>query len=208
MFVCCLTSPSRVFGPYGGVTIVVKGCKIQVYPQQLQPLNREGSLPEVRPLFTLSHRGSDNSPLLTLFKWTLYFHIVSWYRPNRWLILNAVQFFEDDEGGLAYLHSCIKVTIVWSIYRNWHWTRSVMGSYQINPLCDSINRGLTLVRLYRDTSTKTWGLSFLWFHSKVRPNLVFFYNKQGVLRTFEFLTWTPTELQMLYDLCSYDIPRI
>ena len=31
-----------------------------------------GNLTKVRPLFTLSHRGSDNSPLLIVFKWTLY----------------------------------------------------------------------------------------------------------------------------------------
>ena len=30
------------------------------------------NLTKVRPLFTLSHRGSDNSPLLIVFKWTLY----------------------------------------------------------------------------------------------------------------------------------------
>ena len=30
------------------------------------------NLIKVRPLFTLSHRGSDNSPLLIVFKWTLY----------------------------------------------------------------------------------------------------------------------------------------
>ena len=30
------------------------------------------NLTKVRPLFTLLHRGSDNSPLLIVFKWTLY----------------------------------------------------------------------------------------------------------------------------------------
>ena len=30
------------------------------------------NLTKVRPLVTLSHRGSDNSPLLIVFKWTLY----------------------------------------------------------------------------------------------------------------------------------------
>ena len=31
-----------------------------------------GNLTKVRPLFTLSHRGSDNSQLQIMFKWTLY----------------------------------------------------------------------------------------------------------------------------------------
>ena len=30
------------------------------------------NLTKVRPLFTLSYRGSDNSPLLVVFKWTLF----------------------------------------------------------------------------------------------------------------------------------------
>ena len=35
-------------------------------------LSRKFNLTKVRPLFTLWHRGSDNYPLLIVFKWTLY----------------------------------------------------------------------------------------------------------------------------------------
>ena len=45
------------------------------------------NLTNVRPLFTLSHRGSDNSRLLIVFKKALYelcsLLIVSWFRPIR-----------------------------------------------------------------------------------------------------------------------------
>ena len=55
------------------------------------------NLAKGRHVCTLLHRGSDNSPLLILFKWTLYelccLHAASGFRPIRQHILNALQYF-------------------------------------------------------------------------------------------------------------------
>ena len=65
IFVISFSSCS--FSPF--LHFFVKFC---IWPTllELKPLN----LTKVRPLFTLLHRGSDNSPLLIMFKWTLYLH--------------------------------------------------------------------------------------------------------------------------------------
>ena len=46
------------------------------------------NLTKVRPLFTHSNRGSENFPLLIMFKWTLFelcsLHIASWFRLHYW----------------------------------------------------------------------------------------------------------------------------
>ena len=70
------------FHSYGDVTITGEGLQILTFARHSWSLSSEGSLSchtycdtghlfinltEVRPLFTLSHRGSDNSPLLIVF---------------------------------------------------------------------------------------------------------------------------------------------
>ena len=59
------------------------------------------NLTKVRPLFTLSHRGSDNSPLLIVFMWTWYELCVSIYyvmiSTNRIAYFKHCSIFEDDE---------------------------------------------------------------------------------------------------------------
>ena len=39
------------------------------------------------------------------FVWTLYLHIASWFRPIRYRILNAVQYFLQWRNRLAYFQS-------------------------------------------------------------------------------------------------------
>ena len=67
------------------------------------------NLTKVRPLFTLSHKGSDNSRLLIVFKWTLYEHCIcllhhDFYHSDS-VFLAQCSIFEDDESRLAYFQS-------------------------------------------------------------------------------------------------------
>ena len=59
------------------------------------------NLTKVRPLFTLSHRGYDNSPLLIVFMWTLYELCLCIYyvmiSTNQIAYLKQCSIFEDDE---------------------------------------------------------------------------------------------------------------
>ena len=59
------------------------------------------NLTKVRHLFTLSHRGSDNSPLLIVFMWTLYELCLCIYyvmiSTNQIAYFKQCSIFEDDE---------------------------------------------------------------------------------------------------------------
>ena len=98
---------------------------------------------KVRPLFTLSHRGSDNSLLLMVFKWTLYELYWVMISTNQIAYLNAMQYFWRWQNRKP-IFSRIKVTIDWSMKLA---LNTISNGELSNPLCDSVNRGLTLVRL-------------------------------------------------------------
>ena len=63
--------------------------------------NNEDNLTKVRPLFTLLHRGSDNSPLLIVSLWTLYELCPCIYyvmiSTNQIAYFKQYSIFEDDE---------------------------------------------------------------------------------------------------------------
>ena len=117
--------------------------KIQIYEHVIVSLllSRHISmsltnLTKVRPLFSLSHRGSDNSPLLVVFNayYSRNLYSTSWY-------------------------------FVWSMLSDWlkSW-RNMQSSYKVqlnttsygelsDPLCNSVNIGLTLVSLVNNRPT-------------------------------------------------------
>ena len=55
------------------------------------------NLTKVWPLFTLSHRGSDNSPLMIVFMWTLYELCLCIYYVMISAYFKQCSIFEDDE---------------------------------------------------------------------------------------------------------------
>ena len=80
------------------------GSEISV-PDVTQQCDVYINLTKVKPLFTVSHRGSDNSPLLTVFKWTLY-EVCSLHTGHDFeRILNAVHYF------WRWWKQCFRVTL-------------------------------------------------------------------------------------------------
>ena len=105
------------------------------------------SLYKVRPLFTLSHRGSENSPLLIVFsanyidQSTLTFIHLKVFRKLWPFDLSRLRARGDTKTYLSpssKIEHCVMSGRIMMQYANYKvhtkftWTRSVMGSYQIS----------------------------------------------------------------------------
>ena len=102
------------------------------------------NLTKVKPLFTLSHRGSDNTQLLIVFSANYIDHsIVTFIR------LKVVETMSTS----SKIVHCVYRTLFVDIMMQYANTKFIRTWTRSSDLCDSINRGLTLVRLLKGLPT-------------------------------------------------------
>ena len=145
------------------------------------------NLTKVRSLFTLSHRGSDNSPLLFVFSAN--------YIDQSIVTLMRLRFRHLQKYCTAFKvryligrnHNAIYAK---TFHTKFTWTRSVMESTQIiyaiakievslSSNCDSVNIGLTLVRLYLCNLYLLYVLAAAWGNNREDVLIVFFVNNDS-----------------------------